>query len=901
MERSMEELLELIRLAERISADIHRLEGEREILQTVVGAFRASKRFNAHILIQDDDHDVLKFAATSFSPVIVKLGETIAGLSMDTVRIDLDETQLLARVFRGGETIRILTTEALEDFLPSTIVPAILRRLRYEGTEDILTPLHRDGQPAGILSVTAPGLAEHFIPSLKNLAHHIGTALDLAQALKERSVAERQYQDLIENLNEIFYSVDPAGHLTYISPNVAKMGFTPKELIGRSFGEIFAGAELEAIQSRFEQYLSGERRSGHADYRLTTKDGMLRWVRISSRTVIEDGRAVGITGSIADVTESKRAGASLAESERILNQTGRMAKIGGWEHDLETGQATWTDQLYEIIEIERTATPPGTDEHFNYYPPEDRARLEEAYNHATEDGVPFDLELQVRTATGRLLWCRAYGEPVIENGKCVKMRGTFQDINSRKLAELAKAESERQLSTLMSNLPGMVYRCKNDDEWSMEFVSKGCSNLTGYAPEDLIGSHVASYGALIHPEDKGRVWKNVQDAVEARRPFELEYRLLAADGSEKWVREQGQAVLSENEDVLALEGFISDVSEQHRAEEALRANEERLGLALEATSDGLWDWNTLTGETYFSPRCYTMLGYEPYEFPPEYDAWRSNIHPDDREGALRQLQEHIGERDDSFEIEFRIQARDSSWHWILNRGRVVRRDNEGQPARLIGTHVDITERRESAAALQRALDGTIRAVARMAEARDPYTAGHQERVALLSCAIAREMGHFALSHALRVAGLLHDIGKIAVPSEILSKPSRLTEPEMELVRGHAEASYRILEGIDFPWPIEEMVRQHHERLDGTGYPQRLQGDEICLGARILAVADVVEAIASHRPYRPALGIDSALAEIERARGSEFDPDAVDACLRLFRERELTLETLSEDVCASETQ
>jgi putative nucleotidyltransferase with HDIG domain len=186
----------------------------------------------------------------------------------------------------------------------------------------------------------------------------------------------------------------------------------------------------------------------------------------------------------------------------------------------------------------------------------------------------------------------------------------------------------------------------------------------------------------------------------------------------------------------------------------------------------------------------------------------------------------------------------------------------------------------------------------MSEERDPYTSGHQERVSLLSCAIAREMGESAtLGQPVRVAGLLHDIGKIAVPSEILSKPSRLTEPEMRLVQLHPEASYRILEGIEFPWPIADMVRQHHERLDGSGYARGLKGDEICLGARILATADVVEAMVSHRPYRASLGIDAALAEIERGRGTTYDADVVDACVRLFREKGLTMETLSEEDCA----
>jgi len=171
------------------------------------------------------------------------------------------------------------------------------------------------------------------------------------------------------------------------------------------------------------------------------------------------------------------------------------------------------------------------------------------------------------------------------------------------------------------------------------------------------------------------------------------------------------------------------------------------------------------------------------------------------------------------------------------------------------------------------------------EARDPYTAGHQQRVARLACAIACDM---ALGgdedEGIRLGGMIHDIGKIHLPAEILSKPGRLSDMEFALVKSHTRVGYDILKDIDFPWPVADIAHQHHERLDGSGYPQGLRGDEICLEARIVAVADVVEAMSSHRPYRPALGIDAALKEIEARRGIWFDPEAVDACLRLFRKK-----------------
>jgi putative nucleotidyltransferase with HDIG domain len=187
--------------------------------------------------------------------------------------------------------------------------------------------------------------------------------------------------------------------------------------------------------------------------------------------------------------------------------------------------------------------------------------------------------------------------------------------------------------------------------------------------------------------------------------------------------------------------------------------------------------------------------------------------------------------------------------------------------------------------LQKALEGTIHALAATTEMRDPYTAGHQRRVAELAGAIAEEMGlPKDKIEGIRMAGLIHDVGKISVPAEILSKPSKLNEMEMDLIKAHSQIGYDILKEIDFPWAVAKIVLQHHERMDGSGYPQGLKGDEILLEARILAVADVVEAMASHRPYRPALGIEMALEEVSKNKGSLYDPDVVDACLELFTKK-----------------
>jgi putative nucleotidyltransferase with HDIG domain len=227
----------------------------------------------------------------------------------------------------------------------------------------------------------------------------------------------------------------------------------------------------------------------------------------------------------------------------------------------------------------------------------------------------------------------------------------------------------------------------------------------------------------------------------------------------------------------------------------------------------------------------------------------------------------------------------SDVHVELNAGIIP---YQGQQASLVFVR-DVSERK-LAQTWRNVLEGSIQAIAMTLEMRDPYTAGHQQRVTRLACAIAEELRLSEMQiEGLHFAGLIHDIGKVTIPAEILSKPGRLTETEFSIIKNHPHVAYDILKKIDFPWPVARIVRQHHEYIDGSGYPQGLKGDQILIEAKILTVADVVEAMASHRPYRPALGIDSALEEIKYGRGNRFDPDVVDACVKLFETESFNLE------------
>jgi PAS domain S-box-containing protein/putative nucleotidyltransferase with HDIG domain len=338
---------------------------------------------------------------------------------------------------------------------------------------------------------------------------------------------------------------------------------------------------------------------------------------------------------------------------------------------------------------------------------------------------------------------------------------------------------------------------------------------------------------------------------------------------------------------------MEDITERKLAEKELRESEERYKALYE---DNPSMYFTVNEEgTVLSVNQYGagQLGYQVKELVGQ--SVRNIFYEDDKEAVRQQLTTCIQNPTEVFHWEFRKVRKDGNVMWVKEAARTVR-GVDGKPVVLIVCE-DITERkhaeedlRESFDKLRRSLESTVMALASMVEMRDPYTAGHQQRVAALACAIAKEMG---LSdeqiHGIRFAGVIHDIGKINIPAEILSRPGELTEIEYSFFKNHPQAGYDVLKTIEFPWPVAQIVLQHHERMDGTGYPGGLSGTDIILEARILAVADIVEAIATHRPYRPARGLGDALEEILHNKGTFYDPEAVDACLRVFYEKGFTFE------------
>jgi PAS domain S-box-containing protein/putative nucleotidyltransferase with HDIG domain len=336
-------------------------------------------------------------------------------------------------------------------------------------------------------------------------------------------------------------------------------------------------------------------------------------------------------------------------------------------------------------------------------------------------------------------------------------------------------------------------------------------------------------------------------------------------------------------------GIIEDITEQKRAEEAQQKGEERYRSVVENAQEGIFQ-TTPEGKFKMANQAMaTILGYDsPGELMKSVTDITRQIYvdPQNRSRIMETLDLHNIIR----KGEFQFYRKDGSVIWASLKMQSVQ-DKDGKVLYYEGIFEDITNRINSMEKIKKAFGGTVKALASLAESRDSYTAGHQCRVAELAAAIAKEIRLFPEQiEGLNMAGIIHDIGKVSVPADILNKPRKLTVIEFDLVKTHVQSGYDIVKDIEFPWPVARMILEHHERINGSGYPNGLTGDDLLLESRIMAVADVVEAMASHRPYRAALGIDAALEEIAGKRGIIYDSVVVDACLRLFREQGYSLKS-----------
>ena len=422
---------------------------------------------------------------------------------------------------------------------------------------------------------------------------------------------------------------------------------------------------------------------------------------------------------------------------------------------------------------------------------------------------------------------------------------------------------------VMINLDGIIL-----------YVSDKAVKLLGFNKADeLVGKEAKD----IFPEgEHNRLMESIEKARKYGLVAKLEFKILRKDGTTFIGEISSSLVKNEKDKPKSIIAVLRDITKDKKMEDALVASERKYRALVDNALVGVYKTN-LKGKYLYANEAMAKI----LDFPNSREMIKNGVvsrykYPEQRQAFLQELMEKRKVTD--YELELLTQRGD-------RRNVIVSAYMEGDE--ISGVMVDITERKrienesiENLAKLQRLIESTIYAMARIVEMRDPYTAGHQQRVAQLVLAIAKEINldkHQQMG--LHLAAVIHDIGKIAVPSEILTRPSTLNHTEFALIKTHPQVGYEVLKEIEFPWPVAEIVYQHHERLNGTGYPRGLKQDDILIEAKILAVADVVEAMLSHRPYRPSRGIEITIKEIIDNKSILYDEEIVEACVSLFK-REL---------------
>jgi PAS domain S-box-containing protein len=446
-------------------------------------------------------------------------------------------------------------------------------------------------------------------------------------------------------------------------------------------------------------------------------------------------------------------------------------------------------------------------------------------------------------------------------------------------------ESDHDFRLLLNNIPAVVFKGYIDG--SVDFFDQKVEALTGYSRKEF-ESRQCKWTELVLKEDIEPIKQAFVHGLRTDKSYVREYRIINRNHKLLWIQERSQIVCDKSGKVKYVSGIFFDITSQKQTEEALQEGERFLSSIIGSILDGISviDLNfTIVQVNPTMEKWYQhglpLVGKKCYEV----HHGRSEVcQPCPAYRAMLTGEPH-------FETIARKGDDGRNVGWVDVHAFPWLSKTTGKMKGVIKYIRDMTYRVEaeqtveaSLKNLQKALNGTVKALSNTLESKDPYTASHQRRVVQLACALAQELGESPdYIEGIRVIGFLHDLGKIAVPGEILSKPSRLSEYEFNLIKVHPQAGYDILKEIDFPWPVALAVLQHHERLDGSGYPHGLSGHDIIREAKILAVADVVEAISSHRPYRPALGIEQAMAEISRFQGVLYDPAVVQTCLKLFSE------------------
>ena len=583
----------------------------------------------------------------------------------------------------------------------------------------------------------------------------------------------------------------------------------------------------------------------------------------------------------------------LENSLTRFTQALEASRAGVWEWDVNTGENIWSDELWSLFGLKRSAAKPSFELWTDIIHPDDREIAIQTVLMAADNAQTLNVEFRVCFPDGTVHWILSRGKPLHnKQGEVDRYIGTVIDITERKQTEDAlKKQNERFASLFDNMLNGIAYCCMLFEEgrpvdFIYEQVNPSFEKLTGL--RQVEGKRVSELITGIHqiqPEILELYGRVARTGQPERVELYVSPLMIWLDISAYSVQKDHFVAVFEN------------ITERKKAEQLVVEGRTTLEAALTSMSDAFFICDTTGNFTHFNEafaifhrfrnkeECATTFD----EYPKFIEVYliTGELVTVDNWPVQRALRGETGTG-----VEFRVLRKDSGETWFASYNYAPIRNKEGL---IIGSVVTCRDISESKVAeqkikgyvkdLENAMHSTLQAIAKVVEAHDPYTAGHEWRVGVISGDIAREMGWSEeRSNTLHLIGLVHDIGKMSIPAEILSKPGRLSAIEFELVKTHAEQGYNILKDVKFPLPIAQIIREHHERMDGSGYPQGLKGEEILPEARILAVADVLESMASNRPYRRSLGLEAALKEIETYRVQQFDPEVVDALLRLFREK-----------------
>jgi PAS domain S-box-containing protein/putative nucleotidyltransferase with HDIG domain len=708
---------------------------------------------------------------------------------------------------------------------------------------------------------------------------------------KTLSASEEEYRELVENINDILLTLDIQGNITYISPVVERISkYKISDLIGEPFTQLIYPDDLPALLDRFTRLLSGQLEPW--EFRVVDKDGRIIFVRTSSRPLYKDRGVVGITTLLTDISEHKKIEEKLRESESRYRDLVDNSKNGVAVYEpLADGEdfifkdfnhaAEMIDKIKkeDIIGKSLIQTFPGIKD-FGLF---------EVLQRVLRTGVPERHPINQYHDERISAWRDNYVYR-LSSGEIVVI---YEDVTARKQSEDLLQRERLMLARTegIANVGSWEWDIATDTViWSEELF-----RIFQRDPQEGAPSF-AEHPAFYNHDDMARLRQAVEVCIADGTPYELELRAIRKDGEIRVCIARGAAEMAPDGRAVRLFGSLQDVTELKRAEVAFYQSEVRFRELFNHMKSGVCIYEAIdNGGDFifkdFNPAAEMIeqttkkdvLGKRVSEvftgvktfgiFEVFQRVWRS--------GDPEYFPEHIY-KDDKNPGSWR-----DSWIFKLPNGEIVAVYNDVSERKL--AEEKLTKSYES---LQKTLNDAISTMVKIVEMRDPYTSGHQIKVADLAVAIAREMKLDDIRiDQLRISAVIHDVGKMYIPSDILAKPGKLANIELDLIKTHSQCGYDIVKGMDLPCSVANTVLQHHERLDGSGYPYQLKGENTLLEAKILAVADVVEAMSSHRPYRPALGIDKALEEISKNKGILYDPDVVGICLELFNSGNFEFKTV----------